>query len=427
MSTIQGLPIAEPEEVGLSSERLARIRPRMQKYIDRQEVPCVVTLVTRHGKVAHFEAQGFMDIETKVPVAKDTIFRLASMTKPVTAVAALMLHEEGHYMLDDPISKFLPEFKNPRVTVLYQPVGEHWPHITALGNVTVPALREITIHDCLTNMAGFASGRRTPIGMLGPYAEAMRGTALMPLPPRTAEPTVSVRETVERLAKVPLDFHPGTAWEYSSGLDVAGVLVEIVSGETLDEFMRERIFEPLGMHDTSFYLTEDKLSRFPRAYATMEEEGEWKLVEIERPEDSEKVKGPKVRFSGAWGLLSTAPDFARFAQMLLNGGVLDGVRLLGRKTVELMTTNHTGDFPIHLAGPGYGYGLGVFVRTSLTGTPLVGSVGTYGWGGAWTTWYFADPKEDMFGLLLTQVRGYWMNPHLIIESDFERLAYQALI
>ena len=426
MSTTRGLVTAKPEEVGFSSECLARIRPAMQKFIDREHAPCVITLAARHGKVAHFEIQGMMDIESKKPVEKDTIFRMYSMTKPITGVAALMLYEEGHFQLEDPISRFIPAFKNPVVSVFDPPKG-YVPAPSPLG-LTVPAQREITVRDCLTHTTGLASARRTPIALLGPFRQVMQGTAFAP--GEETDTVLTMKERVERLAKLPLSFHPGSAWEYGYSNSVAGVLVEVISGKTLDEFFRERIFEPLGMNDTSYYLPEEKIGRFATNYALRNDEDKWKMVVADVPETSAKVKGPKVVFGGGGemgGVLSTVADYARFAQMLLNGGELDGNRLLSRKTVDLMTTNHTGDLYVWLRGYGYGWGLGVSVRTEMTGRSTVGSTGEYGWGGAACTQYFADPKEDMFGLMFSQVMNARAKPDFTMREDFHRLVYQALI
>lgn len=257
----------------------------------------------------------------------------------------------------------------------------------------------------------------------------MRGTVFA-VGEEETDTVMTMRERVERLAKLPLSFHPGTAWEYGFSNSVAGVLVEVISGKTLDEFFRERIFEPLGMDDTSFYLPEEKLSRFTTNYALQIEEGGWKMVVADVPETSLKVKGPKIVFGGGGemgGVLSTVTDYARFAQMLLNNGELDGTRLLSRKTVELMTTNHTGDLYVWLRGFGCGWGLGVSVRTEMTGRTSIGSIGEYGWGGAACTQYFADPKEDMFALMFSQVMNTGMKPDFTLREDFNRLVYQALI
>jgi len=390
-----GLPLAEPEEVGFSSERLARIGPAMRRYIEKRSVPGTVTLVARHGRVVHLEAQGLKDVENNVPYTTDTIFRIASMTKPIAAVALLMLYEEQGFLLDQSIARVLPEFRRPRV----------W---TAGHMHTEPAAREITFRDCLTHTAGFSRAA----------FESARA-------PQAGGTLRSARETMEILAKSPLDFHPGTRWDYSAGLHAVGVIVEVLSGQPLDQFMKERIFDPLGMVDTSYLLPKEKIARFGPAYA-VDPQTRRTYGLADTVATSASVNGPVVP-NGSGGLLSTPADYARFAQMLLNGGVLDGVRLLGRKTVELMTTNHIGDIPVYLSGPGYGFGLGVYVRKDLSGTPLPGSVGTYGWGGAYCTAYFADPKEDLFGLFFTQVRGYDMNADLIIRQDFQKMVYQALV
>lgn len=411
-----GLPRAEPESLGLSSERLARIGAAMRRHIDGREAPGTVTLVARHGRTVHWEAQGSMDIQGSAPLPADAIFRIASMTKPVTSVAAMILYEEGNFFLDDPISKFLPAFKSMTVSVGNPPPGVHIP---AAGASTVPAMREITVRDCLTHTAGFGAN----------------GTG-----PRRA-PTDTVADAVAKLATRPLAFQPGTNWRYGPGHDVAGVLVETISGQTLEEFFKDRIFGPLGMPDSSFYLPEEKISRFPSLYqsALLNPESGWRLREVDRPETSPKVKGPRLQFAGGGGMLTTAPDYARFAQMLLNGGELDGVRILGRKTVELMTTNHVGDFFVYVRGRGYGYGLGLGIRTDLSGFPAVGSVGTYGWGGATGTFYSADPRERLICLLFQQVNAAAGDENERTESDqapavarrigqeLEQLAYQSLV
>jgi len=408
-----GLPTASPEEVGFSSERLARIGPAMQKYIDARMMPGVVTAVGRHGRIVHFESRGLMDIEAKKPMGNDTIFRIMSMTKPIACVGLMMLYEEGHFLLDQPISRFLPSFKNMVVKVK--------------RGMTEPARREINFRDCLTHTAGFDSQAYGKI-----MNRSSRGP-LQPLPPGTPGRTINqsgvpgtVEESVELLSKEPLNFHPGTDWEYHPGHDVVGVLIEKISGQRLDVFLKERILNPLKMVDTHFYLPKNKAGRLAAGYTV--NENDWgKIGLIDSPATSALVKGPKTFFSAGAGLLSTAADYARFGQMLLSGGILDGARILGRKTIELMTTNHTGDLNIYPKGPGYGYGLGFFVRTSLADAPLVGSLGAYGWGGACCTSHFADPKEDLLGLQFTQVRDYARNSELVIRADFERMVYQALV
>jgi CubicO group peptidase (beta-lactamase class C family) len=393
-----GLPVGVPGELGFSAERLARIGPAMQAFIDAGEIPGCVTLIARHGRIAHLEARGSTHLDREVPLREDAIFRIASATKPIATVALLMLYEEGLFVLDEPISRFLPAFKRMQV------------------NFT-PAEREISIRDCLTHTVGFATASR-PGAMLAPQVE---------------EP---VSATVARLAEYPLSFQPGARWEYNSGITVAGHLVEIISGMDLGEFLRVRLFEPLGMPDTAFYLPNEKLERFLPAYEMVEKDSGSAVNLVETAENSVKVRGPQVRFDGSAGLLSTVSDYARFTQMLMNGGELDGVRILGRKTVQLMTTNQTGDLYIYFMGKGYGFGLGVSVRTDLGGVPLVGSVGSYGWPGAWGIWNQVDPVEQMTTLFFTQVNGYWQRRQARLSSQgavprwieqFESLAHQALV
>lgn len=284
----QSLPTARPEEVGMSPERLARIRVAMQRYIDRGEVPGTVTLVARSGKVVHLEAQGYRDAEARAPMGTDTIVRIASMTKPITSVAAMMLFEDGRFLLNDPVAKFLPEFANLQVAV------------AAVGSDRVetpyrlvPAARPVTIRHLLTHTAGLANSYR---GFTQPqYAKAAA----------RENPNETMADVLRRLAKLPLNFHPGDAWEYGPATDVVGRLVEVISGQTLDAFFRDRIFKPLGMTDTHFYLDRQKLPRFAAQY-TPDEKGKIKLAEAPTAE-SRYVKEPHVFFMGAGGLVSTAP------------------------------------------------------------------------------------------------------------------------
>jgi CubicO group peptidase (beta-lactamase class C family) len=416
------LPVAEPEEVGFSSERLARIRPTMQKYINNRDIPCMITLVARHGKIVYFEAQGYMDIESKRPVHKDAIFRLWSNSKPITGVATMMLYEDGLLSLDDPVSKFLPTFKNPRLSNM---VGGG---MGDLMQTTVPARREITVRDCLRNTTGLAMVSRLPVQAMTRYQDVMIKARLINGPEEKRPKTI--REMVENLGSLPLSANPGTEWQYHVGYPVISTVLEIVSGMTLDKLYRDRIFKPLKMKDTAFYLSDDQINRFTTSYRMESEGKQSKLVVVDRPETSEKVKGPKNWFCGGGdrgGVLSTVSDYARLAQMLLNGGELDGVRILGRKTVELMTSNHTRDIPIPMLGHGYGFGMGVGVRVESKGNPLVRSVGSYGWGGAAGTGYFADPKEDFLVIYFTQLMGRGMIPTGNYVQDIERIVYQALI
>lgn len=415
------LPMAKPEEVGFSSERLARIRPSLQKFIDKQMVPNIVTLVARHGKVVHYEAQGYMDFESKKPATKETIYRLWSNTKPITGTATMICVEDGLLNLDDPVSKYIPAFKN-QVVRAEPGAGRGGP----MGIAPVPVVREITIRDCLRNTTGLSTARRAPLSYLNEFRDVLPKSGLLI---GLERPSGSIRETVEALAKLPLESQPGTQFEYHAGYPVVGVILEIVTGKSLEEFYQERIFKPLGMKDSSFYLPRNKLDRFPTLYRPVRETGNWKLDVAEKPETSEKVTGPKTYFEaggGAGGVLSTAADYARIAQMLLNGGELDGVRILGRKTVELMTSSHTGDIDIGLTGPGFGFGIGVGVYKG-GGIPIMRSAGTYGWGGAAGTTCFIDPKEDLVCVCFTQVFMHQVMIDNTFQEDFERLVYQSLI
>ena len=402
---MDGVPAAEPEAVGMSSERLDRLDRVMQGYIDRNEVAGVVTLVARRGKVVHFSALGQRDVEAGAPMTHDAIFRIASMTKPIASVALMMLYEEGRFQLRDPIAKWLPEFADMQVAVPAPPQER----LTGRYK-TAPAARPITVQHILTHTAGLANTYR---GITQPEFQEV-------VAPR--KPGDTVGGMLKRLATLPLNFHPGEHWEYGRATDVVGRLVEVMSGQTLDAFLRERIFEPLGMTDTHFYLPESKLGRFAALYRP-NAQGKIELAEAPTAE-SRFVAEPHTYFSGAGGLVSTARDYFRFHQMMLNGGELDGARILGRKTVELMTANHTGDKGIWLAGPGYGFGLGYAVVTDLgpSGTPR--SEGSYYWGGAFGTIFWVDPSEELIGILMEQIRPY---AHLNVRPDLATMTYQAII
>ena len=427
-STNWPMPLAEPEEVGFSSERLAQICPSLQKFIDKQMVPNIITLVARHGKVVHYEAQGYMDFASKKPATKDTIYRLWSNTKPITGTATMICVEDGLLNLDDPVSKYIPAFKNPMVRVLELTRRPEAGRPVMGMTPTVPADREITIRDCLRNTTGLTTAARAPIQYMTQFRDVLPKTGLLMGPER---PSGGIREQVEALAKLPLESQPGTRFEYQVGYPVVGTVLEIATGKTLEEFYQERIFKPLGMKDSSFYLPKNKLDRFPTLYRPVLESGKWKLSIAEKPETSEKVTGSKTYFEaggGAGGVLSTAADYARFAQMLLNGGELDGVRILGRKTVQLMTSSHTADdvYPT-MAGPAFGFGMGVGVYKGGAIPPIMRSIGTFGWGGAAGTTCFVDPKEDLVCVCFTQVFMHQVMGDNTFQEDFERLVYQSLI
>ena len=402
---MDGVPTARAESVGMSSDRLQRIDEVMQAYIDRNEIAGAVTLVARRGKVVHFSAIGRRDAESGTPMTHDTIFRIASMTKPIASVALMMLYEEGHFQLRDPISKWLPEFADMQVAV---PAPDQ--ERLAGRYKLVPAARPITVQQVLTHTAGLPNAYR---GIMQPEFEEMASQT---------KPGDTVGDMLQRLSTLPLNFHPGDAWEYSRATDIVGRLVEVMSGQTLDDFLKERLFEPLEMSDTHFYLPESKLTRFATLYRP-DDNGKMELAEVPTVE-SRFVAEPHVYFSGAGGLVSTARDYFRFHQMMLNGGELEGTRILSRKTVELMTTNHTGDKGIWLTGPGYGFGLGYAIVTDLGQSGSPRSEGSYYWGGAYGTIFWVDPKEELIGILMEQIRPY---THINTRADMATMTYQAIV
>lgn len=422
------LPYAKPEDAGFSTAHLARICPAMQKYIDQHKVPNITTLIAREGKVVHFEAQGYLDLESRKPVTEDGIFRLYSNSKPITGVAIMMLYEEGLLDLEDPVSKYIPAFKNPLVIASSNATtGKQGPRfLTPL----VPARREINILDCLRNTTGLATPMRTPASILSQYAGEIAESGWNLVESLDLPPSKSYLERVKAHARIPLNFEPGTDFVYHVGYPVIGVIIEKIVGQTLEEFYRERIFAPLGMKDTSFYLGAEKLGRFATCYRPSHKEGKWEIAVYDQAETSEKFKGPKVCFGPGGdmgGILSTIGDYARFAQMLLNNGELEGVRIVGRKSVELMTSNHTGNVLIPMFGPGFGFGLGVGVYLGGSPRPVMRSPGTYGWGGAAGTNFFVDPKEKLVAICFTQMLNHMMMPENLYQEDFERLVYQSLI
>ena len=427
------LPQVKPESVGMSSERLARIRPALQSFIDRNQTPNFVTLVAREGKIVHFEAQGWADYKSKKPVTKDSIFRLYSDTKPFTGVAAMILQEEGLLNLNDPVSKYLPSFKNPLV-VQHTRVRQGPPEISN----TLPARREITIRDCLANTTGLATFRKAPHWMITKFKKYIDESGWDITYSIDSVPRVSYKERVEALARIPLCSEPGTEYDYHIGYPVMGVIIEQITGKTLEEFFQARIFQPLGMKDTSFYLDKTKLKRFTTSYTPEYENRQWGMGVFDQAETSEKVNGPKVHFGAGGdlgGALSTVSDYTRFAYMLLNQGEFDGARILSRKSVEILTSDQTGGVGTDL-GPGIGFGIGVEVYHQGDKYPVLRTPGTFGKGGACGTIFFADPKEKLLAISFTQkmlgnpqVReiSALTTPDNSFLEVFERLVYQALL
>ena len=402
--TAASLPSDKPEAVGLSSERLLRINQMMQGYIERGQITGGITMVSRRGKIAHFEAQGQMDLETKTPMRKDAIFRIASMSKPITGVAILMLMEEGRLRLTDPVSRFIPEFKNTQVAIVKTPARPATATQPAREAeiYTVPADRDITIRDLLTHTSGLASG--------GAGSRAAARAA-----PRSS--TSNLAAQVPGYGAAPLDFQPGSRWSYSAlaGIDTLGRIVEVASGLTFDQFLKQRIFDPLEMTDTAFYPTDDRLPRV----VTLYDDRDGKLVRIETP----GWLATKTLFSGGGGLWSTAEDYMRFGQMLVNGGVLNGKRLLSPRTIDLMAANHVGELYTGIGGTGKGMGFGLTVDVVLDNAASGRRVsnGTFAWGGAFGTYFWVDRKEGLVGVLMVQ------EPVNSLRSDFQNAVMQAII
>lgn len=398
----QVLPTAKPEDVGLSSERLGRVSDAVKGQIAKGTYPGAVGLVARRGKVAYFEAFGQLDPRSGTPMTKDAIFRLYSMTKPFTSVAAMMLVEEGRIRLADPVSKYIPKLKDLKVSVA---------STDATGRVTyavVPAAREMTIQDLLRHTSGLVYGVFTQHAAVkdaytkeGVNWEGITGA-----------------EQIDRIAKVPLAHQPGTAWEYSLSTDVLGRVIESVTGVSLSQFLQERIFSPLNMVDTAFVVPASKVGRLAQPFAKDPISGNAvKLVDVTVP--------PKNDAGGA-GSAGTAMDYARFCQMMLDGGQLGGVRLLGRATVAHMTSDHLGD--IRSASPilatGYGFGLGFAVRKETGVAYMTGPAGEYRWGGAGGTAFWIDPKEHMIVIWMTQGQP---GPQRNVDRDLFRQMVEAAI
>jgi len=374
---IPPLPLAVPEDIGLSSARLARLGTVIAGEIERGRVPGAVALVARRGRVGYFESFGQRDAVAGAPMAKDAIFRIYSMTKPITSVAAMMLWEDGRFLLSDPIAKYLPDLAALDVAVERDGVLER-----------VPALRAVTIQDLLRHTSGLTYEFRGS----GPVHRMYRSA-------KVDSRAQSNAEQVAALGRMPLLHQPGTRWEYGRSTDVLGRLVEVLSGQTLGEFFERHILAPLGMVDTAFHVPERHHSRLAEAFGRDPDSGvAVQLLEVRDPPGFE---------SGGGGLVSTAADYARFLQMLLNGGTFEGHRLLGRKTIEFMTADHLG--PItgapDLLIPGHGFGLGFAVRLQAGIAHVPGSIGQYFWGGLAGTTFWVDPAEQLFALLLIQAPG----------------------
>ena len=378
----QGLPTAKPEEVGLSSDRLQRVGRALRSEIEAGKVPGAVAFVARKGRIVYFESFGVRDKASGDPMPKDAIFRLYSMTKPFTSVAAMMLMEEGKVLLTDPVSKFLPQLAKRDVNT-----QQLDPATGKINYVLVPTDREMTIQDLLRHTSGLVYGSFTPNARIKELY-AKEGVSW---------DNVTPDQQIQRLVKVPLAHQPGTTWEYGLSTDVLGRVVEKVSGMTLSRFLDERLFGPLKMSDTGFVVPNDKVGRLAQPLAVEPSTGEpIKLVDVTAP--------PRNDAGGA-GSAGTTGDYARFLQMLLNGGQLEGNRLLSPTTVVFMTSDHLGTMkivPLGGVGTGYGFGLGFAVRKDPGIAGVSGPVGEYRWGGAAGTAFWVDPKDEMISVLMTQ-------------------------
>ena len=401
----KSLSPAAPSEAGLSKERLDRIAEVMQKHIAENHIAGAIGLVARRGKIAYFDAWGMMDKESAKPMRKDAIFRIYSMTKAVTGVAAMILYEEGRFYLNDPVSKYIPELGRMKVAIEKKDAG------TGQRVYYVePAQRDMTIRDLMCHTSGLNyQGPRDEKGdWVFQKLQITRGD-------------ITLAEAVKRLSQAPLIHQPGTTWEYGLSTDVLGRLVEVVSGQSLDKFFEERIFKPLGMIDTGFYVPKEKWDRLAALYAPNAD----KTIKRSTAPAQDSFKQQPTLLLGGAGLVSTAMDYARFCQMLVGGGELDGVRILSRKTVDLMRADHIGDMPRsgNLLPRGMGFGLTFAVNLGPGKTGSIGSEGEYYWGGAAGTRFWIDPAEQMIGVFMIQIL-----PHtdLTYGTQFRQLAYQSI-
>ena len=404
--------LVKPEEVGLSSPRLARIGEHFQRYIDAGKLAGVLTLVARRGQVAYLEPQGHLEMERRRPVTRDAVFRIYSMTKPITSVGLMMLYEQGRFQLDDPVHRFIPSWKDLRVFV-----GGNHPLFK-----TAPVERPMTIRDLLSHTSGLTYGFMERTNVDAAYRKL--GVA-----DRTRA-GYTLRDMVDTLAELPLEFSPGTLWNYSVSTDVVGHLIEVISGQRLDAYLREHVLEPLDMRDTSFVIADAQVPRFAANY---ERQADGTLRLLDDPQRS--LYRECTFFSGGGGLVSTALDYFRFTAMLRNRGELDGVPLLGRKTVELMTMNHlpggqeltqlaqAGMFTETAYG-GVGFGLGFSVMQSPARAQILGTSGEYAWGGAASTAFWIDPAEDLIVIFMTQLMPSSSYP---LRRELRVLTYAALI
>lgn len=413
LASSKDLPTVRPEIVGMSSERLARIKPLLQRYVDEGKVAGIQTLIARKGKIVHFEQVGKLDLDTHSALREDSLFRIYSMTKPITTTAAMILYEEGKLQLDDPVEKYLPAFKNKKVLV----DGE-----------LVDATHAITIRELMSHTAGLTYGifgnsvidQKYRVAMFGEgHQFSFNNTTIN----ADASKIKTLDDLVSAIGPIPLQYQPGTQWVYSLSVDILGAVVEKVSGQSLDVFMLERLFKPLKMNDTFFEVPKEKLQRFGTLQA---KDAGGKLMVIDRPKTSDFANNVTF-FSGGGGLVSSAMDYLRYSQMMLNGGELDGIRILSPTTIDLMTRDQLTQSarlgydprPGIMGDVSFGLGFGLAVKAPRVRS---GSKGSYRWAGIAGTDFWIDPKEDLTAMILVQMMGY--PPAL--RNEFKTLVYQAI-
>ena len=410
-----------PDKLGLSKDKLNAMEDFFKdKYIQNGKLAGIQTLIARRGKVIHFESSGLRDVENNKKIEKDTIFRIYSMTKPITSVALMQLFEKGLFQLADPVSKFLPEFKNPKVFI-----SGSYPHF-----MTRPADREISIRDLLTHTAGLTYGFHYRTNIDHAYRKVWSG----PRGDNTdfSFPPLNLENFSQSIASLPLEFSPGDKWNYSVATDICGRLVEVLSGLTLDVYFSKHIFKPLKMKDTGFFIPKNKINRFASCYERTPKE----YLKLQDTGDNKSgYSSSPLHLSGGGGLVSTTQDYYNFCQMLLNGGTFEDKRILSRKTIELMTSNHLpenqdmvtmgseGSFS-EIRYKGVGFGLGFGVNIDLADTQNSGSVGSYNWGGAASTFFWIDPEEELICILMTQLMPSGYYP---IRMQMQSMVYSAFI
>ena len=412
--TAQGLPTAPPEQLGLAPDRLERIVTLVQDAVDRNEVAGAVTLVSRLGRVGHLEAVGWRDIGRDAPMETDTLFRIASMTKAVTSVAVMQLYESGALMLSDPVSTYLPAFATMEVLAPPERGGAEY--------TLEPARRPITIRHLLTHTSGISYRFLSPPHLASYYVDAEISDGL-------SQTAGTIGEMVDRLARLPLAHQPGALFTYALGVDVLGRVIEVITGETLADYMAAEIFEPLGMLDTGFFTDLTDAERFASIY-TPRGDGIVKVSESPVVSSDRRTiysngypyDGPQTYYSGGAGLSSTISDYARLLQALLNGGELDGARILGRRTVQLMTRDHLAGLGVPDTGQRFGLGFSISGDPGLTGGPR--SEGAFGWLGFFNTVYWVDPEEQLVAIIMTQL---YPNNGSQLTDKFEVLVYSAIL